>query len=160
MVLTAIRIVSTVCLLCWLGFVGVSDIRWRRIPNLSVLVGLALALIYVVVTGRLVCGVIGGAGLFSFYIVTKLSGGPVGGGDVKAAAPFGMVTGVGGVTMWFVTTLGALLSTVLVGCAARALSNSALSRQSLLFGRPDALPHGTSMALWTAGAVVSTWILG
>lgn len=161
MVTLVVRIASSTCLLVWLVLVATVDLRSRRIPNTLVLCGIAVAFSFGISMGSIGAALAGGCGLFGFYLLTKLAVGGIGGGDVKAAVAIGMISGTGGLIVWVVSSLGALLTTLVVGIVARLLSKErcSLLRHSLLFSDADCIPHGVSMALWAAGSVIATWFL-
>ena len=146
----------------WTASVTLSDIARRRIPNHLVVVGLILATVCATTSARLLPAIIGGISLFVFYLATKILGGAIGGGDIKTAAPIGMVAGVGGFSVWLGTSLGAFLITALAGIASLPIKQklTAEQRQPRWIFTPNCLPHGASMALCSAVAVIVTWFLG
>jgi len=129
----------------WLAALSVYDIRERRLPNWLTVPGAAAILAGAVASGRGMPAVTGAAALFALYLAVYLvAPGAMGGGDVKLAAGVGALTGAFGFDVWALAALAAPLVTGLAGTV------------SVIRGARSGVPHGPSMCLASAGAVVLT----
>lgn len=129
----------------WLVALCVYDVRERRLPNWLTVPGAAVVLAAAVATGRGVPSATGAVALFALYLTVYLAApGAMGGGDVKLAAGVGALTGAFGFDVWALAALGAPL---LTGMSAAA---------GLVRGARTGVPHGPSMCLASAAAVVLT----
>lgn len=122
------------------------DLRHQIIPDVITLPGIAVGVAASLVTGRIpwldsVIGIAVGAGIFLAIIL--VSGGGMGGGDMKLGAMLGAFLG------WKVGLLALLLSVLAGGTVALVLL--ALGRK----GRKEAIPFGPFLAL--GGAVALLW---
>ncbi|WP_197381289.1 prepilin peptidase [Mycolicibacterium mengxianglii] len=132
--------VAGAVLALWLIVLSVTDLRQRRLPNTLTLPGALVILLGAVTCGRGAAALTGAAALAGLYLMLHLlSPGGMGAGDVKLALGLGGVTGALGAQVWVLAALGAPLLTVAWALAARA----------------RVLPHGPSMCLATALAVVT-----
>ncbi|BBY21179.1 A24 family peptidase [Mycobacterium stomatepiae] len=130
---TAVTVVAA-----WLLLLSCYDIRQRRLPNRLTLPGAAVILAVACGTGRGTPALAGAAALTGLYLLVHLiAPGGMGAGDVKLAIGLGGLAGCFGVTVWFLAALAAPLLTAALGLALRG-----------------AVPHGPSMCLATAAAVL------
>lgn len=126
----------------WLAALSAYDIRQRRLPNWLTLPGAALILLVAALAGRGGAALAGAGALTLLYLaVHVVSPRSMGGGDVKLAAGAGALTGVFGPDVWLLAALGAPLLTAVVAVVAAARGKATV-------------PHGPSMCLASAGAVV------
>jgi leader peptidase (prepilin peptidase) / N-methyltransferase len=133
-----VRATAVAVVAAWLVVLSCYDIRQRRLPNRLTLPGAALILAVAFCTGRGVPAVAGAAALTGLYLLVHLiAPAGMGAGDVKLAIGLGALAGCFGVAVWFAAALAAPLLTAVVGVALRG-----------------AVPHGPSMCLATAGAVL------
>lgn len=126
----------------WLVALSAFDIRRRRLPNALTLPGAAAVLIAAMLSGRGIAAAAGAAALAVAYLVVHLivpSG--MGAGDVKLALGLGGLSGAFGAEAWLLAAFGAPAFTMLAG----------------LLGRRRVLPHGPSMCVATALAVLVSW---
>lgn len=127
---------------------SIFDIRQRRLPN--VLTGaLFLSSIGIAVTNsllrheshRLVLGLGGAASMIAFYfMISLLSRGGLGMGDVKLAFPLGFISGFFGIrAVWisnfFAISIGALFSIVLLLFARAGVKSTIPFGPFMLFGQ-------------------------
>lgn len=127
----------------WLVALSGYDLRYRRLPNWLTLPGAVVIGLYAALTGRGGAAVAGAAALCGLYLVVYLvNSRAMGGGDVKLAAGLGGLTGMFGADVWVLAALGAPVLTAMYGTAA------------LLLGKGRTVPHGPSMCLSSAVAVV------
>lgn len=135
---------------------SIVDLTEHRLPNAVVLPTVAIVAVLLVLasalTGewlRLAWALAGGAGMFAFYFVLALiSPKGMGMGDVKFAAPLGLVLGWFGWNVW------------LVGLAAGFIIGGVVSLIALLLRRVTlrgSIPFGPSML---AGALVAILVSG
>jgi len=130
-------------LVCWMAALCVYDIAQRRLPNWLTLPGAAAIGLYAALTGRGVAAAAGAVALGGLYLVVYLvDSRAMGGGDVKLAAGLGGLTAMYGADVWGLAALGAPVLTAIYGTAA------------LLLGKGRTVPHGPSMCLSSAVAVV------
>jgi leader peptidase (prepilin peptidase) / N-methyltransferase len=123
----------------WLAVLSCYDLRQRRLPNLLTLPGAGVILVAACCTGRGLPALAGAAALAGMYLLVHLRApAAMGAGDVKLAIGLGGLAGCFGVAVWFLAALAAPLLTALVGMA--------------FGGTAEAVPHGPSMCLATAGA--------
>lgn len=124
------------------GFVlSIVDLTEHRLPNAVLLPTLAIVAMLLVVasalTGewmRLLWALAGGAGMFLFYFVLALiSPAGMGMGDVKFAAPLGLVLGWFGWNVWLVGLVAGFVIGGVVSLAALLLRRVTL-RGSIPFG--------------------------
>lgn len=135
---------------------SIVDLTEHRLPNavlLPTLVVLALLLVLPsALSGewmRLLWALAGGAGMFALYLVLALiSPAGMGMGDVKFAAPLGLVLGWFGWTAWIWGVFAGFVIGAVVSLVALA------SRRVTL---RESLPFGPSML---AGAVLTVLVLG
>lgn len=135
---------------------AIVDLVELRLPNAVIVPALvAVALLLVLaswLTGewqRLLWALAGGAGMFAVYLVLALiSPKSMGMGDVKLAAPIGLLLGWWGLGAWLI----GLLAAFIVGGVA-ALVALALRRVSLR----GSIPFGPSML---AGALIAVLLAG
>ncbi|HXG05194.1 MAG TPA: A24 family peptidase [Candidatus Binatia bacterium] len=122
-----------------LAAIVVTDLSWRRIPDAITLPGTAYGVaLAVLLPGHLslaeaVLGVAAGGGVV--LLLAMLSGGKVGGGDIKLTAMLGSVLG------WKQTLVVFALSQVLGGAVALALLAARVR------GPRDGLPIGSLIAI-------------
>lgn len=122
----------------WLVVLSCYDLRHRRLPNRLTLPGGAVILVVAWCAGRGVPAVAGAAALTGLYLLVHLiAPAGMGAGDVKLAIGLGALAGCFGIAVWFLAALAAPLLTAVVGVALRG-----------------AVPHGPSMCLATAAAVL------
>jgi leader peptidase (prepilin peptidase)/N-methyltransferase len=122
----------------WLVALSCYDIRRRRLPNLLTLPGAGVFLVVAAGTGRGVPACAGAAALAGLYLLVHLiAPAGMGAGDVKLAIGLGALAGCFGAAVWFLAALAAPLLTAVVGLVLRR-----------------AVPHGPSMCLATAGAML------
>ncbi|WP_395244499.1 prepilin peptidase [Agromyces sp. MMS24-K17] len=135
---------------------AVVDLAEKRLPNAVIaptsgVVG-ALLVLASALTGQwiaLLWALLGGAAMFAVYLILALiSPSSMGMGDVKLAAPIGMLLGWFGLSAWLIGLLGAFV----VG-GVLAIVMLALRRVTLR----GSLPFGPSML---AGAVVAVLFFG
>jgi leader peptidase (prepilin peptidase)/N-methyltransferase len=124
----------------------VIDLRHQIIPDVITLPGIPVGLLSNLATGRItwpesLIGIALGGGIFLAIIV--LSGGGMGGGDMKLGALMGAFLG------WKVTLVSFFIAVVLGGAVALALL--ALGQK----GRKDPIPSGPFLAL--GGAIGLFW---
>lgn len=135
---------------------SIVDLTEHRLPNAVVLPTVAIVAVLLVLasalTGewlRLAWALAGGAGMFAFYFALALiSPKGMGMGDVKFAAPLGLVLGWFGWNVW------------LVGLAAGFIIGGVVSLIALLLRRVTlrgSIPFGPSML---AGALVAILVSG
>jgi leader peptidase (prepilin peptidase) / N-methyltransferase len=123
----------------WLTALSIYDARWRRLPNWLTLPGAVVVMVVAVSHGRGAAATIGAAALFGLYLAVHLiSSTAMGAGDVKLAIGIGALTGAFGPEVWFVSTIGAALLTVL----------------ACVLLRRSAIPHGPAMCV-AAGLAVA-----
>ncbi|WAC89598.1 prepilin peptidase [Mycobacterium sp. Aquia_213] len=133
------RATAAAVVLVWLVALSCHDIRRRRLPNLLTLPGAGLILVAACCLGRGVPALAGAAALTGLYLLVHLiAPAGMGAGDVKLAIGLGGLAGGFGVAVWFLAALAAPVLTVLLGVVCRAAP----------------VPHGPSMCLATAGAVL------
>jgi leader peptidase (prepilin peptidase)/N-methyltransferase len=120
--------------LIWAAALSVSDLRWRRLPNVLTVPGAAVIVAVAAVCGRGLPALIGGCVLAGLYLVIHLiDPGALGGGDVKLALGLGALTAALSSDVWVLGALGAPLLT------------AAAAVVSLLRGGTGTVPHGPSM---------------
>lgn len=134
---------GAICVACWLIALIYFDIRQRRLPNVLTLPGAVMILVGAALTGRGVTAVAGAAAMFAVYaVVHMVAPQAMGAGDVKLAIGLGALTGPFGPDVWLLAVLGASVLTALLGLV------------RLIGGDRSPLPHGPSMCVAAAGAVV------
>ena len=134
---------GAICVVCWLIALIYFDIRQRRLPNVLTLPGAVMILVGAALTGRGVTAVAGAAAMFAVYaVVHMVAPQAMGAGDVKLAIGLGALTGPFGPDVWLLAVLGASVLTALLGLV------------RLIGGDRSPLPHGPSMCVAAAGAVV------
>ncbi|MFB1297325.1 prepilin peptidase [Mycobacterium sp. pW049] len=124
----------------WLVALSAFDIRHHRLPNALTLPGAVAVMIAAILHGRGIASLTGAAVLTAAYLVVHLltpSG--MGAGDVKLAVGLGALSGAFGVEAWLLAAFGAPTFTTLAGLASRR----------------RVLPHGPSMCIATASAVLA-----
>lgn len=132
---------------------SIVDLTEHRLPNAVLLPTLAIVAMLLVVasalTGewmRLLWALAGGAGMFLFYFVLALiSPAGMGMGDVKFAAPLGLLLGWFGWNVWLVGLVAGFLIGGVVSLIALAL------RRVTLRG---SIPFGPSMLAGAVGALL------
>ena len=122
------------------------DLEHQIIPDVITLPGIAAGIVANLATGRVVwseslIGVALGGGLF--FSIILISGGGMGGGDMKLAAMFGAFLG------WKVTLLSLFVGVLLGGLLALALLVTGQMR------RKDPIPFGPFLAF--GGAIGLLW---
>jgi leader peptidase (prepilin peptidase)/N-methyltransferase len=128
-----------IALLAWMTALSVVDIRARRLPNALTLPGAVVIPAGAAVCGHGLAAMVGAATLAGAYLVVHLiSPAAMGAGDVKLALGLGALTGACGVDVWALAALGAPVVTAVWG----------------LIGGLRRVPHGPSMCLATAAAVL------
>ncbi|MBM7503274.1 prepilin peptidase [Agromyces aurantiacus] len=135
---------------------SIVDLTEHRLPNAVILPTLAAVAVLLVLasalTGewmRLLWALAGGAAMFAFYFVLALiAPAGMGMGDVKFAAPLGLVLGWFGWSVWLVGLMAGFVVGGLVGLVALALRRVTLK---------GSIPFGPSML---AGAVAVILVLG
>jgi leader peptidase (prepilin peptidase)/N-methyltransferase len=125
------------CALC------VYDLRERRLPNWLTLPGAAVIMVAGAITGKGIAALAGAAALSGLYLLIHVvSPRAMGGGDVKLALGLGALTGMFGADVWVLAAIGAQLLTAVLAVAV------------LLASQGRTVPHGPSMCLASAAAVV------
>lgn len=158
-------IATTLLVVCWLVVLAWGDSRHRRITAAVVAGGVVVAAAYALVLGTVPRALAGGGVLLVCYFLPYLWGAGIGGGDVKAAFPLGMVAGAVGWTAWWTVALGAFIVTALVGVGQQLLSTHLFTSRKVLScntlrgnrGRVahHTVPHGVSLALVTSLVVLA-----
>ncbi|MEO8437103.1 MAG: A24 family peptidase [Chloroflexota bacterium] len=126
--------------------ISVYDVRRRRIPNTAIYPAVAIALVvsFLRPDGPWWSFVLAGISAAAFFVVlSSVSNGAMGGGDIKLAALIGLVAGWPGV-------LVAVFVAFAVGAAA-GLVLMALGR----LGRREPLPFAPALAVGAATAAVA-----
>ena len=137
------ELMAVSALTAWLIALSVVDIREHRLPNALTLPGAAVIFVVALWGGRGTAALIGTAALAGGYLLLHLlAPAGMGAGDVKLALGLGGLTGALGVEVWALAALTAPLLTAAWG----------------LLRRARVLPHGPSMCLATALAVVTSVI--
>ena len=137
--------VAGACVLAWLAVLSVYDIRERRLPNWLTMPGAAVILAVATVAGRGVPALLGAVALAGLYLVVHLlAPAAMGAGDVKLAAGLGGLTGAFGFDVWALAAVAAPLLTAAWACVAVIRSRATV-------------PHGPSMSLAAATAVLMAW---
>jgi leader peptidase (prepilin peptidase) / N-methyltransferase len=132
--------------LLWMGALSIYDVRRRRLPNLLTLPGAGVILLAAALAGRGLPALAGAAALTGMYLLVHLvAPAAMGAGDVKLAIGLGGLAGAFGVGVWFVAALAAPLLTALWGMV--------VMRHGV-----RTVPHGPSMCLATAGAVILAFL--
>jgi leader peptidase (prepilin peptidase)/N-methyltransferase len=127
----------------WMFALTVYDIRQRRLPNWLTVPGFAVVMLVAISSGRGDGAALGAGALAAVYLLAHAaSPAAMGAGDVKLALGLGALTGCFGLEVWSLAAIGAPLLTAAIGVLAR-LGRAATS-----------VPHGPSMCLASAGAVV------
>jgi leader peptidase (prepilin peptidase)/N-methyltransferase len=135
-------VIGIVVIGIWMVVLSGYDLRERRLPNWLTLPGAVVIVTAACVDGRGTAAVLGAGALFGCYLLVHLlNPNAMGGGDVKLALGLGALTGMFGVDVWVLGSLGAPVLTV--GYAVVAL----------LCRRDKTVPHGQSMCLSSAAAV-------
>lgn len=138
------RATAAAVVLVWLAALSCYDVRQRRLPNLLTLPGAGAILMGACFVGRGSPALAGAAALTGLYLLVHLvAPAGMGAGDVKLSIGLGALAGCFGVAVWFAAALAAPLLTALAGVATR-----------LFRGAGATVPHGPSMCLATAGAVL------
>lgn len=128
--------------LVWLAALSLYDLRQRRLPNALTLPGAVVVVVGAGVAGHGMAALGGATALAVVYLAVHLSApAAMGAGDVKLAIGVGGLAGCFGAEVWLLAALAAPLLTALVGAGLRWR------------GVPT-VPHGPSMCVATAGAVV------
>ncbi|WP_394554292.1 prepilin peptidase [Agromyces sp. MMS24-JH15] len=135
---------------------AVVDLAEERLPNAVIVPTLGVVAALLVVASALsgewlalVWALAGGAAMFAVYLVLALiSPSSMGMGDVKLAAPIGMLLGWFGLTAWFWGLVGAFVIGGVLALAALAARRVTL-RGSLPFG-PSMLAGAVLAILWLA----------
>ena len=123
----------------WLAALTACDLRTHRLPNLLTGPGAAAILAAAALAGAGGAAALGATALAGVYLGAHLcSPSSLGGGDVKLAVGLGALTGAFGAGAWLLAALGAPLLTLIWALA----------------GRRRLLPHGPSMCLASALAVL------
>jgi leader peptidase (prepilin peptidase)/N-methyltransferase len=133
-------------LLVALAAITMIDLSWQIIPDSITLPGVVTGIAANVATGRLpvtecVLGIAIGGGIF--LVIILVSGGGMGGGDMKLGAMLGAFLG------WKITLLSLLVAVVLGGVMAIALLSMGTK------GRKDPIPFGPFLA--AGGAIGLFW---
>lgn len=127
----------------WLMSLSAFDIRHRRLPNVLTLPGAAIILAVAAMCGAGLPAATGAAALFLSYAAVHLAApGALGAGDVKLAIGVGALTGAFGIETWLLCAFGASTLTGVLGLG------------QLLRGTRSSVPHGPSMCLSSAVAVL------
>jgi leader peptidase (prepilin peptidase)/N-methyltransferase len=135
-------VIGIVAIGIWMTVLSGYDLRERRLPNWLTLPGAAVIVTVAYIDGRGTAAVLGACALFGCYLLVHLlNPKAMGGGDVKLALGLGALTGMFGVDVWVLGSLGAPVLTA--GYAVVAL----------LRRRDKTVPHGPSMCLSSAAAV-------
>ena len=128
----------------WLIALSAFDIRQRRLPNVLTLPGAVVILVAAGVAGHGLRAAVGAGVLFGVYATVHLiAPAAMGAGDVKLALGVGALTGAFGPDVWVLAALGASILTGLLGVVA------------LMRGSREGLPHGASMCVAAAAALVT-----
>lgn len=136
----------------WCFLLIISDLRWRRLPDRLTLPG-ALGIAGWVLGEGHPAALLGGLSWAGLYLLTAVTLGGIGGGDIKFALGLGTLSALGGVSGWLLAVTLASVSTLLLALF-RSLFR-ALSPGPVAVGEPGrALPHGPSMVVGTAGALL------
>jgi len=148
--------VTAAALLAGLVAITVVDLEHQIIPDVLSLPGILAGVLANLATGRLpwlesIVGVLVGGG--AFLVIILVSGGGMGGGDMKLGAMLGAFLG------WKVVLLSMLVAVVAGGILAVALMAAGVR------GRKDPIPFGPFLALGGAvglfwGERVLRWYLG
>jgi len=127
----------------WMCALCVYDLRERRLPNWLTLPGAAVIMVAGAITGKGIAALAGAAALSGLYLLIHVvSPRAMGGGDVKLALGLGALTGMFGADVWVLAAIGAQLLTAVLAVAV------------LLASQGRTVPHGPSMCLASAAAVV------
>jgi Type II secretory pathway, prepilin signal peptidase PulO and related peptidases len=135
---------------------AVVDISEQRLPNTVILCTLGATAVLLVIASALTAqwmpllwAVVGAAGMFGLYLALALvAPRSIGMGDVKLAAPIGMLLGWFGLSAWLVGLVGGVVVGGLVAVVALA---------SRRVGLRSMVPFGPSMLV---GAVIALLLLG
>ncbi|WP_374575604.1 prepilin peptidase [Phenylobacterium sp.] len=150
----AAQVVTAALLTGVLGWAALSDVRTRRIPNLAVILVLALFPLWAIAGGAVSLPGALGAGALAFAVGFGLYAfGVVGAGDAKLFAAVALFAGI--------THLGAFaLATVLVGGVMAVVSLIMRPRWTLMallsgarLSSEQGIPYGVAISLGGAGAV-------
>ncbi|VHN99575.1 hypothetical protein LC603019_00096 [Lawsonella clevelandensis] len=159
---------ATLLVLGWLFMLSWHDSRSRRIPTPVVIAGIMVASCYAVTAGTSSTAVLGGGLLMLFYTVPSVfSTQGIGGGDIKAAFPIGMVAAAQSWSSWWIVAIVPFCVTALVGIGQFLVMGRVLVHrlrqhcpEILVSARPSSgrihncalftVPHGTSLSLVTA----------
>ncbi|MET8799925.1 A24 family peptidase [Nocardia sp. NPDC004568] len=113
---------TTPCFLAftvWCAALSVSDIGYRRLPNLLTVPGAVAVLGYAALTGRFHPAAWGAVLLAAPYLLIHLTRpAALGAGDVKLALGLGAAAGLGGGPVWVWSALAAPVCTALAGVGA------------------------------------------
>jgi leader peptidase (prepilin peptidase)/N-methyltransferase len=142
----SLELVSALLLVAALVAITGIDLDHQLIPDVITLPGIALGLVWSLITGHppwpaAVVGALVGGGLF--FVIIVASGGGMGGGDMKLGAMLGAFLG------WRLLLVAVMVAVLVGGAVAVVLL--ALGRR----GRKDAIPFGPYLAL--GGAVALFW---
>lgn len=141
----------------WCTLLIACDLRWRRLPDQLTLPGALILALWVVGEGHPEV-LWGGFAWSTLYLLTAVTHGGVGGGDIKFALGLGIIAALGGIGSWLLAVLGASVFSLLLafGMWLRLLLSG------LIRGAPGtawrarapvpAVPHGPGMVAGTAGA--------
>jgi leader peptidase (prepilin peptidase) / N-methyltransferase len=134
-----VRVTAAAVVLVWLAALSCYDLAQRRLPNALTLPGAAAILLVCAAAGRGAPALLGAVALAAVYLLVHLvDPAGMGGGDVKLAIGLGGLSGYFGAGAWLLAALGAPVLTALAATLCRRRT----------------LPHGPSMCLATAGAVL------
>jgi leader peptidase (prepilin peptidase) / N-methyltransferase len=127
----------------WMGTLTVYDIRQCRLPNWLTLPGFAVIMLVAISSGRGEGAALGAGVLAAIYLLAHAaSPAAMGAGDVKLALGLGALSGCFGLEVWLLAAIGAPLLTAMWGVVAR------------IWRGIRTVPHGPSMCLASAGAIV------
>lgn len=103
----------------WCAALSISDIRFRRLPNLLTVPGAVGVLGYAALTGRFHTAAWGAVLLAGPYLLVHLTRpGALGAGDVKLAVGLGAAAGLGGGPVWVWSAVAAPVCSAIAGVGA------------------------------------------
>lgn len=124
----------------WVFSLSIIDLRSHRLPNLLTLPGAVVIAIWAI--GQDPLYIVGGVAWASLYLLTGITVGGIGGGDIKFALGLGTVAASGGLISWLGAVVGASIVSLLWACALRR-------------GMDAGVAHGPGMAIATLVAVLT-----
>lgn len=127
----------------WCVILSIYDIRQRRLPDFLTLPGAAVITLWALVVDP--TWILGGLLWAGIYFVTAVLVGGIGGGDIKFALGLGTVVMSWGISAVFFTIVGASLISALASAILVIMGK---------IKRPGSVPHGPSMVVASACALV------